>query len=470
MARTVSFVVLVVVTSVLLVLFYQVVSVFLLPLFLAVVTVLLLRPLQKRIATWCGNRRYVAASLMTIGVLLAVLIPVLTVFAIAGYEAAEMVSAFSGEAVRGQLDRARTSMGLDYPFVDEMRFIEASLDELRVDAARGAQASGDRNAIQNILAEFERMQTAMPKSASQRSVLLSDRLMESLQQALSQDPGTLAYQRAIERCSRVFRDYKSRLLGGAWRAPLKEMAHPTPEELARLSGQVFSLTTGNIASIGGAATVVVARATFSLLIFVMALFFWFADGPEIIQALMVLSPLEDQYEQELMTEFEVLVRAVVAGSIASATVQAVLAGLGFWFAGVHSVFLLMALTLVFAMVPFVGASLVWLPVCAWLAFVEQRLGAGIGLALYGLIVISTIDNVLRPWIIVEKASLHPLAGLVGVLGGIQALGPVGVFVGPIVVAFLQTILTLLHREIAEKSAESRATTREAAAPEATSLA
>jgi predicted PurR-regulated permease PerM len=470
MARTVSFIVLVLVTSVLLVLFYQVVSVFLLPLFLAVVTVLLLRPLQKRIAVWCGNRRYAAASLMTIGVLLAVLIPILAVFAIAGYEAAEMVSAFRGESMRGQLDRARTSMGLDYPFVDEMRFIEASLDELRIDAARGAHASGDRNAIQHILAEFERMQTAIQASVSQHSTVISERLTDSLQHALTQEPGTLDYRKAIERCSRVFRDYKSRLLGGTWRAPLKEMAHPTPEELQRMTSQLFSLTTGNIASIGGAATLVVARATFSLLIFVMALFFWFADGPEIIQALMVLSPLEDQYEQELMTEFEVLVRAVVAGSIASAAAQAVLAGLGFWFAGVNSVFLLMALTLVFAMVPFVGASLVWLPVCAWLAFVEQRLAAGIGLALYGLIVISTIDNVLRPWIIVEKASLHPLAGLVGVLGGIQALGPVGVFVGPIVVAFLQTILTLLHREITEKSAESRDVTEFVTVPESTSFA
>jgi predicted PurR-regulated permease PerM len=109
----------------------------------------------------------------------------------------------------------------------------------------------------------------------------------------------------------------------------------------------------------------------------------------------------------------------------------------------------MALTGVLAMVPFVGASLVWIPASLWIAVVEGNTSAGIGLALYGLLIISTIDNVIRPWIIVERASLHPLAGLVGVLGGIQAMGPTGVFVGPIVVAFLQTLLTLLHREFSD---------------------
>ncbi len=83
-----------------------------------------------------------------------------------------------------------------------------------------------------------------------------------------------------------------------------------------------------------------------------------------------------------------------------------------------------------------------------LAFGEGNMTAGISLAVFGILIVSTIDNVIRPWIIVERASLHPLAGLLGVLGGVQTLGPVGVFIGPIVVAFLQTLLMLLHREFA----------------------
>jgi|GEM_PF-2124607 len=106
MARTVSFIVLVLATSVLLALFYQVVSVFLLPLFLAAVTVLLLLPLHLYVVRWCSNRRYVAAALMTMGVLLAVLVPVMTVVMIAGYEAVELIDGLDSDSMRGQVDRS----------------------------------------------------------------------------------------------------------------------------------------------------------------------------------------------------------------------------------------------------------------------------------------------------------------------------------------------------------------------------
>lgn len=102
MARFVSFAVLVLATSILLALFFKVISVFLLPLFLAVVAVLLLRPLQIRATAWCGNRRYLAALLMTLGVLLAVLIPALTVVIFAGTEAVQLVSSLDDEAVAAQ--------------------------------------------------------------------------------------------------------------------------------------------------------------------------------------------------------------------------------------------------------------------------------------------------------------------------------------------------------------------------------
>lgn len=454
MSRVISFVVLILATSLLLALFYQVVSVFLLPLFLAAVTVLLLRPLHLHAVQWCNNRRYVAALLMTAAVLLAVLVPVLTVTTIAGYEALELFNRFDTDTMRSQLNRARITLGLDYPFVAECRFIESSLEQLRTDAANGAMARGDSKAIKSITDEFQRMNENSVLSSRSNLQPGIERFHEALSKAASSSPGTLAYQQSIETAVYSFREYRNQMLGGVWLVPLKEMANPTSAEIQRISGQILAITPGGIASLSGATSVVFAKVAFGLLIFVMALFFWFADGPEIIKALMVLSPLEDKYEQQLLTEFQMLVRAVVAGSIASATVQAVLSGVGFWFAGMQSIFLLMALTALLAMVPFVGASLVWMPASLWLAFGEGNMTAGVALAIYGVLIVSTVDNVIRPWIIMERASLHPLAGLLGVLGGIQTLGPLGVFIGPIVVAFLQTLLTLLHREFSADEAEA----------------
>ena len=446
MARVISFLVLILATGVLLALFYQVVSVFLLPLFLAAVTVLLLRPLHLYVVRWCNNRRYVGALLMTGAVLLAVLVPVLTVAMIAGYEAIELVNKLDTDTMRVQLDHARSSLGLDYQFVDECRFIESSLEQLRADAGKGATARGDSAALVHISDEFRRMNQNAALNSQSGLQAGAERLQAALANASGSVPGTLVYQQSIETAAHVFCDYRTQMLGGVWRVPLKEMANPTTTDLRRISGQVLAITPGSLASISGATSIAFAKLAFRLLIFVMALFFWFADGPEIIKAIRVLSPMEDKYEQQLLTEFEVLVRAVVAGSIASATTQSVLSGVGFWFAGMQSIFLLMSLTALLAMVPFVGASLVWIPASLWLAFGEGNMTAGVALAIYGILIISTVDNVIRPWIIVERASLHPLAGLLGVLGGIQTLGPIGVFIGPIVVAFLQTMLTLLHRE------------------------
>lgn len=448
MARTVSFIVLVLATSVLLALFYQVVSVFLLPLFLAAVTVLLLRPLHLYVVRWCRNRRYVAAAMMTIGVLIAVLVPVMAVVLIAGNEAADLIDRLDSVSMRGQVDRARTSLGLDYPFDEECRFIESSVEQLRIDASAGATAKGNPAAIVSLLNEFQRMNDLTTLRPAVNLESQAERVMDALGKAADSAPGTLIYQKRIETSAHEFREYKEQMLGGAWRVSLKEMANPTSADLRQSMARMLAITPGGLASFSGATSAAIAKTAFGLLIFVMALFFWFADGPEILKVIMVLSPLEDKYEQQLLMEFEVLVRAVVAGSIASAMAQSVLAGLAFWFAGLQSVFLLMALTALLAMVPFVGASLVWIPASLWLAFGEGNMTAGISLAVFGIVIVSTIDNIIRPWIIVERASLHPLAGLLGVLGGVQALGPVGVFIGPIVVAFLQTLLMLLHREFA----------------------
>src|SRR5262249_4027597 len=126
----------------------------------------------------------------------------------------------------------------------------------------------------------------------------------------------------------------------------------------------------------------------------------------------------------------------------------VLAGIGFYFSGLRSsVALLMLLTMVLALVPFTGAATVWVPVSLYLYFFQGHTGAAIGLALYGFFVISTVDNIIKPLVLHGQSKLHPLLALLSVLGGISALGPIGIVVGPMAVVFLQTILKILQREL-----------------------
>lgn len=184
-----------------------------------------------------------------------------------------------------------------------------------------------------------------------------------------------------------------------------------------------------------------------LLIMLIALYYFFVDGPWMVQRVMRLSPLEDRYEEQLIRQFTDITRAVVMATLLSAVVQGLLAGIGYFVAGVDMVFLLTVLTMLLAMVPFVGAAAIWVPVCLWLFFYEGRHVAGVVLAIYGAGIISLADNVIKPMVLHGRSNIHPLLALLSVLGGVQAMGPVGIFVGPMVVAFFHALLNMLQKEL-----------------------
>ncbi|MBN2474024.1 MAG: AI-2E family transporter [Pirellulales bacterium] len=190
------------------------------------------------------------------------------------------------------------------------------------------------------------------------------------------------------------------------------------------------------------------RTLIGLGVMIISLYYFLADGPGMVRTIMRLSPLDDKYEEQLIEQFDTMTRAVVVATVLSAFVQGVLAGIGFAVAGVGYVYLLTALAMLFAMVPFVGTTIVWVPACLWLYFSpDGSTVAAVFLAIYCGGVVSLADNVIKPLVLHGRSNLHPLLALLSVLGGVQALGPIGIFVGPMVVAFLQTLLNMLHTEL-----------------------
>lgn len=455
MGKLLSFVILVLVTGAFGVLFFEVTSTLLLPLFLAMVSVVMFRPLH----TWCvrllRGRNRVAAVITTTLVLLVVVAPSVLVLLLAGNEAAKLVRSLDDGEFRDKLHRARLSLGLEYPHVVELRFAERSFERLLADAREGAVANGNPEALLRLHEELERLQVTLNEDGNSTGRSDAQFMLDALATAREEIPGTLAYQQAMEMAARRFQEYRIEFLGGAARAVVKNIANPTPEDVRDWTSRVFAVTPDWISSFGGHAGIIAGRTVFGIIILVVTMYFLFADGPRIAKRLMALSPLEDRYEEQLLEEFARVARAVVSGSVAAALAQGMLAGVGFRVAGLQSVFLLTAITALTAMIPFVGAAMVWLPASLWLIFIDDRPTAGIVLMLYGALVISTIDNVIKPWVLHDRSAMHPLAALIGVLGGVQALGPLGVFVGPMVVAFLQTLLGLLHRELSAFGVSSR---------------
>jgi predicted PurR-regulated permease PerM len=180
----------------------------------------------------------------------------------------------------------------------------------------------------------------------------------------------------------------------------------------------------------------------------VSLYYFLADGPEILAAIGDMLPLESGHQRRLIDEFAAISRAVALATILSALAQAVLAGIGYYFAGLGSVLLLTMLTFLGGMIPFVGATIVWLPACLWLYFVQGETVAAVVLAVWCALVVSMVDNFIKPLVLHGQSNLHPLFALLSVLGGVQALGAIGIFVGPMAVVFLQAGLKMLNAELA----------------------
>lgn len=208
-----------------------------------------------------------------------------------------------------------------------------------------------------------------------------------------------------------------------------------------------------IAPIATSTPVVIAKGVIGLAVMTVSFFYFLLDGRHMMAAITRLIPLDRRYQWQLLAEFEEISRAVVSSTLLAALVQAGLAGIGYAVAGLNGVFLLTMLTFFGAMVPFVGAAMIWGVASAYLLFFSQQTWAAVGLALWGGLVVSTIDNVVKPLVLQGQSKLHPLLALLSVLGGVSTLGPIGVFVGPVVVAFLQAALTMLQTELDSMSGE-----------------
>ena len=172
-------------------------------------------------------------------------------------------------------------------------------------------------------------------------------------------------------------------------------------------------------------------------------FFLLRDAPVLSERLAVtVERLAGERGQHLIKVAGDTVRGVIFGILGTAIAQALVAGLGFWIAGVPGMVLLAVLTFFFAVIPF-GPPLIWVPAALWL-FTQDRTGMGVFLLIWGAVGISSVDNFLRPFLISQGSKMPFALIFCGVIGGALAFGLVGVFLGP-------TLLAVAFRLIAEWS-------------------
>ena len=172
---------------------------------------------------------------------------------------------------------------------------------------------------------------------------------------------------------------------------------------------------------------------FKLFFMVITIFFYYRDGERLTHHFWELLPVRPEHRAAVEETVERVFTAVILGIFLTCVVQGILGGIGFWVAGLPSPIFFGAIMTVTAFIPIVGTAMVWLPGGIYL-ILQGNMAAGIGLLLWGGLVVGSIDNLIRPLFISGKAHLPILLVAIGALGGLLAFGLIGVVLGPLALA------------------------------------
>lgn len=182
------------------------------------------------------------------------------------------------------------------------------------------------------------------------------------------------------------------------------------------------------------------------------LFFLFRDGKEGIEKLKSMLPIRRKHKKRLFIRLNETLYATIFGTLITALIQGTVAGVGYFIFGVTSPVLWGLITAFVALIPILGTSIVWVPmglyfiISGYLDSDGTIIGRGVGILVYGGLVISLIDNFIRPKLIGDKAKVHPVLVLLGVLGGLALMGVTGIVIGPIVLALFVTFVKIYKGE------------------------
>lgn len=220
-------------------------------------------------------------------------------------------------------------------------------------------------------------------------------------------------------------------------SPIRDFIPNFSIDLSSYTGNLFSWFVGNIGPLVSGTT----QTLMNFLLVAISLFFFLKDGKKIRKIIVELSPLEDKYDDLIIEKLEATVNSVVGGALLIATIQGLVAGIGFWIFSVPNPALWGAIAAITSLVPGIGTAIVIVPAIIYL-LVSGNLWAGLGLAIWGTLFIGPIDNLLRPFLYKKGVTAHPLFILFSVLGGLSFFGPIGLIFGPIVLSLFLTLLDI----------------------------
>lgn len=208
-----------------------------------------------------------------------------------------------------------------------------------------------------------------------------------------------------------------------------------------------------VASLGGTVVMGTVNIVTQFALTMFLLFFFLRDGQQMLARGIRLVPMARARKVDLAGKLGGVTRAVVLGTLVTALVQGTLVGIGFAIAGLPSPLVFGAIGALASLIPIVGTALVWVPAAITLVAQGQG-GWALFLVLWSVILVAGSDNVVRPLIISGNSNASTLLVFVGLLGGIGVFGFAGIFMGPLVLTLVATLLEYADLEMPQPAVAS----------------
>lgn len=185
-----------------------------------------------------------------------------------------------------------------------------------------------------------------------------------------------------------------------------------------------------------------------IIVFILALFFFFKDGPMILNEMGKYVPLPQNYRRSMILKLKEMSRGIMLGVFGASILQGIVGGIGMSIVGLENVAFFATMMAFSSMIPYVGAFIIWGPASMYLLATGDTVG-GVFLFFWGIGVISMIDNFVKPYIIGEHADIHPLLSFLSILGGMFTMGLPGIIIAPYVLTLTLSFLHIYQKEYAK---------------------
>jgi predicted PurR-regulated permease PerM len=212
---------------------------------------------------------------------------------------------------------------------------------------------------------------------------------------------------------------------------------PYRADILTRAGEIVNSLGGFLLSTLKGTTLSTVSFIFNFFIALYTMFFFLVDGPAMLKAALEYLPLHADEKELLIQRFLSVTRATIKGTVVIGLIQGTMSGLAFWALGIPNAAFWGVLMCVLSILPLIGGALIWVPACIIL-FATGAVTKALVLAAFCGLVVGSVDNVLRPWLVGRDTKMHDLVILFSTLGGLVAIGAMGFIIGPVLAGLFVT--------------------------------